>query len=83
MNKNKYLILNADDFGYNEEQTKAICEVYKAGLITSTSLMAVADSASEAATLAVKENITVGIHLTVNSDNAEHRWQSVSGAKTL
>lgn len=83
MKKNKYLILNADDFGYNEEQTKAIREVYKAGLITSTSFMAVADSASEAATLAAKENITVGIHLTVNSDNAEHRWQSVSGAKSL
>ena len=83
MNKNKYLILNADDFGYNDEQTKAICELYKAGLITSTSLMAVADSASEAATLAAKENITVGIHLTVNSDNADHRWQSVSGAQSL
>ena len=40
MKKNKYLILNADDFGYNEEQTKAIREVYKAGLITSTSFMA-------------------------------------------
>ena len=34
MNKNKYLIINADDFGYNEEQTKAICELYKNGLIT-------------------------------------------------
>ncbi|MGN0519782.1 MAG: ChbG/HpnK family deacetylase [Candidatus Fimenecus sp.] len=83
MNKNKYLIINADDFGYNEEQTKAISELYKNGLITSTSFMAVADSASEAATLAAAENITVGIHLTVNSDNAAHRWQSVSGAKSL
>lgn len=83
MKKNKYLILNADDFGYNEEQTKAIRELYKNGLITSTSLMAVADSANAAADLAATENITVGIHLTVNSDNAEHRWQSVSGAKSL
>ena len=31
---NKYLIINADDFGYNEQQTDAITELYKNGLIS-------------------------------------------------
>ena len=34
----KYLIINADDFGYNPQQTKAIDELMRGGLITSTSL---------------------------------------------
>ena len=42
--KDKFLIINADDFGYNGEQNKAISELYGAGLITSTSVMAVANS---------------------------------------
>ena len=33
----KYLIINADDFGYNPQQTKAIDELMRGGLITSTS----------------------------------------------
>lgn len=35
----KYLIINADDFGYNPQQTKAIDELMRGKLITSTSLM--------------------------------------------
>ena len=34
----KYLIINADDFGYNPQQTKAIDELMRGGLITSTIL---------------------------------------------
>ena len=37
----KYLIINADDFGYNEEQNSAIIELLNDNLITSTSLLAV------------------------------------------
>ena len=37
----KYLIINADDFGYNPQQTKAIDELMRGKLITSTSLMTV------------------------------------------
>ena len=45
----KYLIINADDFGYNPQQTKAIDELMRGGLITSTSLMTVAPDAANAA----------------------------------
>ncbi len=79
----KYLIINADDFGYNTEQTKAITELYTAGLITSTSLMAVAHDRDNALKIAKENNIPLGVHLTINSDNENNRWQSVSGVKSL
>ena len=44
----KYLIINADDFGYNPQQTKAIDELMRGKLITSTSLMTVAPDAANA-----------------------------------
>jgi len=64
----RYLIINADDFGYNAETNKAISELFAKGLITSTSLIAGAPAAKEAATLSVKHNFPVGVHLTINSD---------------
>lgn len=79
----RYLIINADDFGYNPEQTRAIDELYSEGLITSTSLMSVAPHAKAAARIAHSKNIPVGIHLTVNSDSETARWQSLSGRKSL
>ncbi len=79
----KYLILNADDFGYNPQQTKAITELYEKGLITSTSLMTVAEDACNAAEIAREKSFAVGVHLTVNSDSASNPWQSISGAKSL
>ena len=46
----RYLIINADDFGYNPQQTRAIDELFSEGLISSTSLMSVAPDAKNAAT---------------------------------
>lgn len=43
----KYLIINADDFGYNPQQTKAIDELMRGKLITSTSLMTVQGDSPE------------------------------------
>lgn len=79
----RYLIINADDFGYNSEQTRAIDELYSQGLISSASLMPVAPYAKSAAEIACNKNFAVGIHLTLNSDSETNRWQSLSGAKSL
>lgn len=79
----RYLIINADDFGYNPEQTRAIAELFEKGLISSTSLMPVAPEAKSAAEIACKQKLPVGIHLTINSDNETKRWQSLSGAESL
>ena len=79
----KYLIINADDFGYNPQQTKAIDELMRGGLITSTSLMTVAPDAANAAELARLGGYPVGVHLTINSDDSKNRWQSTSGVPSL
>ena len=79
----KYLIINADDFGYNPQQTQAIYELMREKLITSASLMAVAPDAENAAELAKQGGFSVGVHLTINSDNEQRRWQSISGSASL
>ena len=79
----KYIIINADDFGYNTEQNTAIKELLNEGLITSTSLMAVAEKAEDAVSFARENSFPVGVHLTINSDDAASPWQSISGVKSL
>ena len=79
----KYLIINADDFGYNPQQTKAIDELMRGKLITSTSLMTVAPDAANAAELARLGGYPVGVHLTINTDDSKKRWQSNCGAPSL
>lgn len=79
----KFLIINADDFGYNCQQNEAIKELLEKQLITSTSLMSVADLAKDAVSFAKEKQIPVGVHLTINSDEEKHRWSSVTGAKSL
>lgn len=80
---NKYLIINADDFGYNDEQNSAISELLSNGLITSTSVLTVCEKSKEAVAFAKKNAVDVGVHLTINSDNSDKKWQSVSNAKSF
>lgn len=79
----KLLIINADDFGYNEQQNTAIKELLEQGLITSTSLMAVAPEAIDAVNFSKDKNIPVGVHLTLNSDDSTDLWQSLTKAPSL
>lgn len=79
----KYLIINADDFGYNRQQNQAIKELIEGRLITSTSLMAVAPEAEDAASFSKETAFPVGVHITLNSDSEKELWQSISGAKSL
>lgn len=79
----KYLIINADDFGYNDEQNAAISELLSEGLITSTSILAVCNKSKNAIDFAKKNAVDVGVHLTINSDNAAEKWQSISNAKSF
>lgn len=79
----KYLIINADDFGYNQEQNEAIKELLEKGLITSTSLMSVAPCAKDAVNFAGEKNFPVGVHFTLNSDDDRNIWHSLTGANSL
>ena len=69
----KYLIISADDFGYNDEQNSAISELLSKGLITSTSILAVCSKSKDAINFAKKTAVDVGVHLTINSDNAAEK----------
>lgn len=79
----KFLIINADDFGYNEQQNAAISELLTKGLITSTSLMAAAPNAKEAVDFCAQTATDVGVHLTINSDKGFGKWQSLSGSSSF
>lgn len=79
----KYLIVNADDYGVCAATNRAVEKLFDAGLITSASLMAVAPEAAQAAKNAGKKGYAAGIHLTLNSDSAEHPWHSVTAADSL
>lgn len=79
----KYLIINADDFGYNDEQNAAIKELLQDGLITSTSILAVCDKSENAINFAKINAVDVGVHLTINSDNAAEKWHSISNVKSF
>ncbi len=79
----KFLIINADDFGYNAQQNTAIKELLQKGLITSTSLMSVAENAQDAAEFAKEKGFPVGVHLTINSDEENSKWQSLTKAASL
>lgn len=74
----KYLIINADDFGVCSETNIAIIELYKNKLITSTSLIASGEGVDEALEGAKANDIKVGVHFAFNSDYPNHLWKSVS-----
>lgn len=58
----KYLIVNADDFGYSYGINKGIVEAIKNGIVTSTSVMVDATAAHEAKDLALFPSLSIGLH---------------------
>ena len=59
----KYLIINADDFGYSYGINKGIIEAHTMGIVTSTSVMVDAIAAHEAHDLKKLKDLSVGLHL--------------------
>lgn len=62
---NKYLIVNADDFGYSYSINKGIIEAHTNGIVTSTSLMVDAIAAHEAKDLNKYSDLAIGLHFEV------------------
>ena len=66
----KYLIINADDFGMSHEFNIAITELIKDKYISSTSIMANGCAYEDAVALAKSEHLrNVGVHLALTRDN--------------
>ena len=59
----KFLIINADDFGYSHSINKGIIEAIENGIMTSTSVMIDAIAANEAKDLTKYPNLSIGLHL--------------------
>lgn len=69
MQKEKYLIINIDDFGVSHGANAAARELYKTGKVTSMSLMAGAYAYGEAVSMIKEDNIeSVGVHLYVTNE---------------
>ncbi len=66
----RFLIINADDFGYSSEVNTTVIRAHQEGILTSASLMTAEPGYEEAVRLA-KENplLGVGIHVVVTYDH--------------
>ncbi|MBQ3149921.1 MAG: polysaccharide deacetylase family protein [Clostridia bacterium] len=76
----KYLIINADDFGMSHSSNVAIMDIFKSGgSLTSSTIMAPCPWAYEAALFA-KENpeLAIGVHWTLTSEWGKYRWAPVN-----
>ncbi len=76
----KYLIINADDFGFNKEITDGIIDAHRAGTVTSTTMMVNMPAVEYAATLSKDyPNLSVGIHLNLTVGKPLSPLEKVSG----
>ena len=75
----KYLIINADDFGMCEAHNIATKELLLSGGVTSATVMAPCLFARDAVEFAVKNpELSVGVHLTTTSEWREYKWGPLS-----
>lgn len=79
----KFLIINADDFGYNKEQNGAVKFLLEKKLISSVSYMAVAPEFPDTLNCIFPEDISAGVHLTINSDSKTAPWRGISDGRIL
>ena len=75
----KYLIINADDFGMCRAHNIATEELLLSGGVTSATIMAPCPFAREAVDFA-KENpsLSVGVHLTTTSEWKDYKWGPIT-----
>ncbi len=83
-NKPIPILIRCDDIGMCHSVNLAVERVLKTGIPVSMSVMVPCPWFSEAVELLKKyPNVSVGIHLTLNSEWKQYRWGPVSGARTV
>lgn len=76
---NRYLIINADDFGLCRETNEAVEHLFNEGRITSTTVMVPCRESKDAINRAKSnDRIKMGLHITLNSDFSHEKWQSAA-----
>ena len=79
----KYLIINADDFGMCHAHNAATIELFKCGGITSATIMTPCPAAAEAAEFArANTEFSIGVHLTTTAEWQSYKWGPVSQNQT-
>jgi len=59
----RYLIVNADDFGFSQPINEGVCEAHQKGIVTDASLLVSSPHAQHAVQLAQKAALPVGLHI--------------------
>jgi chitin disaccharide deacetylase len=78
------LLLRLDDNGMNHSVTMAIQQVAETGIPFSTSVMFACPWYQEAVTVLKKyPQLSIGVHLTLNSEWKHYRWGPVSGRSAV
>lgn len=79
----KYLIINADDFGMCHSANLAVFDLFEKGGITSATIMTPCSWAKEAGVWAAKHpEYAVGVHLTFTSEWGNYRWSPIANIAT-
>lgn len=79
----KYLIINADDFGMCHSANMAVADLFQKGGITSATIMTPCSWAKEAGKWAAEHpEYAVGVHLTFTSEWGNYRWSPLSQGET-
>ena len=80
----KYLIVNADDFGMCHSYNEAVFALLEEGKITSSTLMPVTPGRDEAAAWCLRKKVKcVGLHTTLTSEWPSLRWPSLTRLPSL
>ncbi len=64
----KYLIVNADDYGFSPEVTHGVIEAYKNGIVTDTTILINSPFAEDALAKAEEVGLPVGVHIDFVTD---------------
>ena len=79
----KYLIINADDYGMCHSANLAVADLFQKGGITSATIMTPCCWAKEAGKWAAEHpEYAVGVHLTFTSEWGNYRWSPIAQGDT-
>lgn len=80
----KYLIVNADDYGMCKSANDAVEDLFRKGMLKSSTIMMPCPAAEDAVKFSIDNpQYAIGIHLTMTSEWQTYRWKPISGGKTL
>lgn len=79
----RYLIVNADDFGLTESGDEAIVRLFGEKRITSTTILSPAARAAEACASAGARGLPAGVHWTIHAEWTDQKWTPCAGARRV